>query len=1671
MEAAASLITIVDLTISISSACVKYVREVSHAAEEACALHEELGSLLLVISRLQLPSVSSSMRIELEQDIKICHDDLSSLQAKLKPAKGFGKIRQSLVWPFKKSGEFKNTSIRIQRHLNIFEKAVTISTLEITADIKAELAELRRIRESDHNFMADKFDMIGEHVHNIKESINNVQRQKLLEWLNAVDCESNYRDNVSLAAPSTGSWFLEDAGYFAQWIRCGEGSPRNILIQAGSMSGFTVIMTRIAALAFSSLPSSNIYIGYYYFDFRNSQKSLPSSMLRSLLYQAITRMSTTLDVIEELRSNYPTSDMVPVSELVNILHQQYSSFDTAFLFIDALDECEKVDELLNVIRNLSRNIGTWVDVRFMCFGRDEGAIKRTLESSGFSSRPWEYTTVVQDIEAYVRETINNDASGKFQVFHNSPEGLRRDVSNTLVQQSEGMFRWVQCQLDEISRCRTARDIRDAINNLPPTLTETYKRIFERMSKSDLCKAQRILSWLIGTDGSMTTNMLVEALTIDEDRLDIDQEGRLGSPDEIRDICRSLVRESDHPYKYLWPDCKIITLAHFSVKQYLLSPEAREFRLDLRTIHLQLSRACLAYSTSTIWKPIEESAYERDTLSESSVEAVQFLAYTCGDIFSHLQYQNVEYELLPHIIGLLQQDVRLKNLQQNCELVSLWQSQRSYPFNMSLYINSKEGPRGNTVIQHLEDTLRISHTSSFLSKSVVAGLYPTYLSLIGQRIEFNTTDGHYQTPLAFIVATCRIGLIQRYIFGLRKQYQIAVSHSPGEAEAILESILKSTVNGAIKTLYLFHDYSASSKVYQMMIRLCATLDAAKGTGEALAYLRSHASSSGRMSAQALNQLEEEILYVSVCQLNAEHVQEFIASGASPSARINLPSNLRLLHQRYTDDITLENVNKYWTCYLDPEMLLNEVDTNSRDWEYSEEKPEFVITAGMHDPGIARLLIQGRHEKVLDIDEVLVKAVESWLLVVDTEEQIDDLEVLRSLLYEYLQKPENKQKINMALVICSGNIAGTQAVRQLLARGADPNCSILDENYRHASTPLVAACRCGSYDNVKLLLDAQADPNLESESGMIPSVAIFASSKFKGGILDRQSVFELLRQYKPELMTSSTEALSKPSPLFNRSGYGSRPGSIISAIMTPLRFHIPLGFLESNGLLAHLDNYLPAAATGEEDLVNLLLEHGATINAPGHPETEWSHPALAAIFAHNWDLALRFLDEFDRKWSMAFMVSLESDNPDVAFKLIQASFFILERAKGSDFDDMVETRSHLFDMGTPMHAACNELEARDEPTPGASSGDSLTAACSSGKVEAVEIFLKYGSDVNQCTPGRERCGEDNVVSILLSKGAQANISYPFENSAVDPSSLQTMVLSYGKSLHFSLLWKRMWDDGKITGSSILQAKPFFGNPFIAAVVGQGVDVNHKEKCGIYPTAMIATLDMKKSYRVSEPLRELGATEITATQMLNFSHPFRALIDGSFWGNMITLCVNQGADPNQVISGSFYGSALIAASALLRSDAMMHFLDHGCDVNAVVPDSPFGTPLIAVCAGPAHYPFQWSFRKEFNLKDPPSWSMVQYDLMELLVAKGADVNIAHNEFTPLIALVLCDCEEEYKIKGLNLLLENGADPDVALPQLGYNKITAGKQWSAISIAEQKGHERIRRILVGERETPEEL
>jgi len=136
MDLAASIIAIVEITATISISCFKYARGVNRAAEEAAALHKQMGLLVQVLVRLQQPSMSAEFLKELQPAIETCKEDLLKLQKKLEPAESAKLFQQSLIWPFKKQGEFRNASARIEEHFGIFQKAVAVSTLEIAADIR-----------------------------------------------------------------------------------------------------------------------------------------------------------------------------------------------------------------------------------------------------------------------------------------------------------------------------------------------------------------------------------------------------------------------------------------------------------------------------------------------------------------------------------------------------------------------------------------------------------------------------------------------------------------------------------------------------------------------------------------------------------------------------------------------------------------------------------------------------------------------------------------------------------------------------------------------------------------------------------------------------------------------------------------------------------------------------------------------------------------------------------------------------------------------------------------------------------------------------------------------------------------------------------------------------------------------------------------------------------------------------------------------------------------------------------------------------------------------------------------------------------------------------------------------------------------------------------------------
>jgi hypothetical protein len=139
MEVAASIIAIVELSANVTVWCYHYVKDVSHASQEAASLGLELGGLQVALTRLQKPLISDEILEKLGPVLKNCRADLEYLSTKLKPQQGWTGKKDALLWPFRKRGEFRQTLDKIERYKSLFSLVMTGDLLKMTDGIRSVL--------------------------------------------------------------------------------------------------------------------------------------------------------------------------------------------------------------------------------------------------------------------------------------------------------------------------------------------------------------------------------------------------------------------------------------------------------------------------------------------------------------------------------------------------------------------------------------------------------------------------------------------------------------------------------------------------------------------------------------------------------------------------------------------------------------------------------------------------------------------------------------------------------------------------------------------------------------------------------------------------------------------------------------------------------------------------------------------------------------------------------------------------------------------------------------------------------------------------------------------------------------------------------------------------------------------------------------------------------------------------------------------------------------------------------------------------------------------------------------------------------------------------------------------------------------------------------------------
>ncbi|RKK71217.1 hypothetical protein BFJ69_g11161 [Fusarium oxysporum] len=223
-----------------------------------------------------------------------------------------------------------------------------------------------------------------------------------------------------------------------------------------------------------STESSPCTSAYYYCYFGH-----PQDEAAPFLRWIITQLSRRAEVVSTLRHDLFRRGGEPsIPELLDALEQILQVFSCVYIVIDAVDESNPRDELLEVIHTLVTD-PKLPNIKILVSSREYIDIERVMEKISVSV-PMSNKLVEQDIRLHVRSTLRSNI--KFQCW---PNDLLIDVENAVSTQAKGMFRWAFCQLHELQRLKGERHVvSKALERLPKDLDETYDRVLLRIPQED-----------------------------------------------------------------------------------------------------------------------------------------------------------------------------------------------------------------------------------------------------------------------------------------------------------------------------------------------------------------------------------------------------------------------------------------------------------------------------------------------------------------------------------------------------------------------------------------------------------------------------------------------------------------------------------------------------------------------------------------------------------------------------------------------------------------------------------------------------------------------------------------------------------------------------------------------------------------------------------------------------------------------------------------------------------------------------------------------------------------------------------------------------------------------------------------------------------------------------------
>jgi Cdc6-like AAA superfamily ATPase len=402
---------------------VKYAqKDISRFSAQISALSGTLYRLALLCRRLESQRLQSGINHE---DIHTCQKLLETIEKKLTidenprelKRNGFKKLLQRTTWPLTKP-EVEELLSQVENMRATFDLALSAENMSTLVNMSESIVSMKK--ELDRRW-------------NIETRIRlNEERNKVLKFFKPVDPSQNHQTNSQLKQEGTGHWLTKGED-FQNWLK----SPnRSLWLYGIPGAGKTVLASSIIQETIQQSRKGEA-VCYFYCDYRDKSRQNSRNIFGAIAAQLGVQDEQAYEILkrhyELMQKESKAYTNLTVNQILIIIKEQISAFNTCSFILDGLDECgDHIADVLDAWITMESSSQSML--RTVILSREIDLIQRRLSQESYL----EISIAAQssDIRLYVAAEIEKRTRKGSWIIEDSE--LNSYIMKRLVEKAQGM---------------------------------------------------------------------------------------------------------------------------------------------------------------------------------------------------------------------------------------------------------------------------------------------------------------------------------------------------------------------------------------------------------------------------------------------------------------------------------------------------------------------------------------------------------------------------------------------------------------------------------------------------------------------------------------------------------------------------------------------------------------------------------------------------------------------------------------------------------------------------------------------------------------------------------------------------------------------------------------------------------------------------------------------------------------------------------------------------------------------------------------------------------------------------------------------------------------------------------------------------------------------------------